>query len=267
MSEYKQLIIKPVVKPKFSGISKYAKTVTVLTGAQLSMKTGLYKTGLTNDQEDEYEKVLNLPKGSLNKRAPFWGELEIRLFNDKPTYFTIVSPMDEIRAAVLGAHTIVANNETDLQNNPMAEFYVEDLEGKAKVEEVGLNLEYEAMMILMESSAEDKKGLLKLYPNTKGVDTFSETLVKTELMKRVKDNPKRFIEFSKDPDLKVRILIEELLEAGKLTKKGSFYNYEGEVIGNSVEAAINFFKDLKNQSIKLVAEQDLKKTKKTKDSK
>lgn len=259
----KELIIKPVSKAKFSGISAHSKTVTVITGAQLSVRTGLYKTGLTIEEEAKYEELLNLPKGTLGKRnADFWGTLEIRLFNDKPTYFTIVSPMDEIKAKVIMEHNLIANNELELTRNPKADFYIEDLESKAKVEEINLNTEFEAMEILMNTTIEEKRGLLKLYPNTKGVDTFSETLVKTELMKKLKEDPKRFIAFYKDPDLKVRILIEELLEAGKLTKKGSFYNYEGEVIGSSVESAIAFFKDLKNQSVKLVAEQDLKDNKK-----
>lgn len=265
MEEYKQIVIKPIVKPRFSGISKHANTFTVLGSAQLSMKTGLYKTGLTLEEEGIYEEKLGLPKGTLNKRnADFWGTLDIRLFNDKPTYFTIISPMDEIKAKVIMEHSMVANNELEMYASPGAEFYIEDKESRAKLEEISIDLEFEAMQTLMNTTIEEKRGYLKLYPNTKGVDTFSETLVKTELMKKVKADPKRFLEFSKDPDLKVRILIEDLLEAGKLTKKGSFYNYEGEVIGNSIEAAINFFKDLKNQSVKLVAEQDIKNSKKSK---
>lgn len=261
----KEIIIKPAGKAKFSGIASHSKTVTVLTGAQLSMRTGLYKTGLTVEEEAKYEVELNLPKGTLGKRnADFWGTLEIRLFNDKSTYFTIVSPMDEIKARVIMEHSEIANNALELAKMPRANFYIEDAEAQAKVEEVSINLEFEAMEILMSTTIEEKRGLLKLYPNTKGVDTFSETLVKTELMKRLKNDPKRFVEFSKDPDLKVRILIEDLLNSGKLIKKGSFYNYEGEVIGSSVEAAISFFKDLKNQSVKLVAEQDIKNDKKGK---
>jgi len=259
-----QIIIKPLSRPKFSGISSHSKTFTVITGAQLD-QTGLYKTGLTKEDEAKYESDLNLPKGTLSKRnSDFWGTLDIRLFNDKPTYFSIASPLDEIKYKVILQHSLIANNEMEILNNPMVGFYIEDLESKAKVEEIGLNLEFEAMQILMDSTIEDKRGLLKVYPNTKGVDTFSETMVKTELMKRVKENPKRFIELSQDPDLKVRILIEDLLNSGKLIKKGSFYNYEGEVIGSSIESAISYFKDLKNQSVKLVAEQDIKNSKKGK---
>lgn len=258
----RQIIIKPVVRPRFSGISKHANTATVYTGAQLSMKTGLYKTGLTNEEEAHYESVLNLPKGTLGKRSPWWGELDIRLFNDKPTYFSIVSPLDELKEKVIREHSAIANNELELQKNPTAEFYIEDPEAKAKIEEVAIDLQFEANQILMDTTTDEKRGYLKLYGNGRGVDTFSERVVKTELFKKVNADPKRFIEMSSDPDIKVRILIEDLLNSGKLTKKGSFYNYEGEVIGNSVDAAISFFKDLRNQSVKIVAEQSVKKPKK-----
>jgi len=259
----KQLIIKPIVKPKFSGISKHAKTFTVINGAQLD-RTGLYKTGLTSEEEEKYEKELNLAKGTLNKRSSFWAELDIRLFNDKITYFNIISPLDELKEKVIKNHSLIAPTELEIFKYPNAEFYIEDLEEKAKGEEISLNLEFEALQLLMETSIQEKRGILKVYSGAKGVDTFSETLVKTELMKKVKEDPKRFIEIMNDPDLKTRILIQELIELGKLTKKGTFYSYDGEVVGNSMDSLISFFKDLKNQSIRLIAEQSIKNNKKAK---
>jgi co-chaperonin GroES (HSP10) len=52
--EAKTYTIKPHVKAKFSGVSSLPKTRTVYTGAQLD-HDGLYKTGLTSEQEKEYE--------------------------------------------------------------------------------------------------------------------------------------------------------------------------------------------------------------------
>ena len=48
-------IIRPIKRNKFSGQSAYDKTTTVIAGAQLSIN-GLYKTGLTNNDETHYEK-------------------------------------------------------------------------------------------------------------------------------------------------------------------------------------------------------------------
>lgn len=259
----KQIIIRPVVKPKFSGISNHAKTVTVLTGAQIGMNTGLYKTGLTPEEETKYETELNLPKGTLGKRSSFWGELEIRLFNDKPTYFTIVSPMDELKAKVIYEHSAIANNELELSKNPLAEFYIEDLESKAKLEEVKIDLTYEANQALMDTTIDEKRSYLRLY-NVKGVNNLSERVIKTELFKRVNADPAKFLNFVNNPDLSTMILIEELMEAGKITRKGSYYMYEKEVIGSSIEAAIAYFKDIKNQSLKIAMTQSLKDDKKKK---
>lgn len=261
----KQIIIRPVVKPKFSGVSKHAKTVTVLTGAQMGTTTGLYKTGLTTDEETKYELELNLPKGTLGKRSSFWGELEIRLFNDKPTYFSIVSPMDEIKAKVIYEHSAIANNELELSKNSLAEFYIEDLEAKAKLEEVKIDLTYEANQALMDTTTDEKRGYLRLYDGKKGIANLSERVVKTELFKKVNADPKRFLDYVNNPDISTMIMIEELMESGAVTRKGSYYMYEKEVIGSSIEAAIAFFKEAKNQSLKIAMKQSLKNDKKLKD--
>ena len=63
---------------------------------------------------------------------------------------------------------------------------------------------------------------------------------------------------SSDRDLSTRIMIEELLEQGKLTKKSNYYVYEGESLGSSIEGVLEFFKDPKKQSIKIAAGQDVK---------
>ena len=43
-----------------------------------------------------------------------------------------------------------------------------------------------------------------------------------------------------------------MLEAGTLKRKNSFYSFGEEVIGNSIESLISYFKDPKNQSIKKI---------------
>lgn len=257
MIETKQIKIKPVTKSKFSGISFHSKTSTVINGAQLD-KSGLYKTGLTQEEEKFYEEQLNLPKGNLNKRnEKFWGTLDIRLFNDKPTYFTIASPLDELKYKVILEHNFIANNELELVKNPMAQFYIEDIEAKAKLQEKGIKRKFEAMKILMDLTIEEKRGFLKLY-GVRGVDNVSETVVNANLYGEVEKDPDRFIDYAQDPDLKIKIMIENLLEQGMLKKKGAYYTYENETIGSSLDAAVEFFKDPKNQSVKIVMEQEAK---------
>ena len=110
----RQYVIRPIIRNKFSGQSYYNKTQTVIGGAQLSAN-GLYKTGLTQKEETEFEAELNLPKGTLSKRnADFWGDMEVRLRNDKLTIFNIVNAYDELKFRMLQEHDKIERNEHDV---------------------------------------------------------------------------------------------------------------------------------------------------------
>ena len=259
----KTLVIKPVTKSKFSGQSSYSNTATSVEGAQLGK--GGYKTGLTREEEVKFEQELNLPKGHLSKNnKTFWASvLGLRLPNDKS--YTIVldlsDPMDLIKYKVIQERSNIANNETELAKNPQAEFYIEDKEAKAHADEVVINYKMEANEAFTSLTGEEKKGYLKLY-GKKGVNGMSDVVIKTQLFKEVENDSKKFLSYFNNPDVKVRIEIEEMIEAGTLLKKGQYYQFEDEVIGNSVEAVIAFFKDLKNQSIKIAAKAATKNNKK-----
>ena len=85
----KELVIKPIRKNRFSGVSGHDKTGTFIEGAQMG-PDGNYKTGLTSKEEREFEEALSLKKGELSKsNSTFWGKcLELKLANDKPTILT-----------------------------------------------------------------------------------------------------------------------------------------------------------------------------------
>lgn len=261
--ELKEYIIKPVVKAKFSGISAHSKTKTVYTGAQMN-SSGEYKTGLTKEEERKFEQELGLPVNTLDKKNKnFWAFLEIRLNNDKETRFSVTSAMDVIKFKTLTERSNVAKSELEIRKNPNVEFYIEDKEAKAKVIELQANIELEALEAFSDTTIEEKRGLLKILVGKdknplRGIDNLSETIVKAELYKKIKENPKLFLELTKDEDINIRILIENLLEKGMLTKKQNYYVYEGESLGSSIEGVIEFFKDPRKQSVKIAMGQDLK---------
>lgn len=257
----KTIVIKPVSKAKFSGISSYTNAVTGIEGAQIGK--GGYKTGLSREEEIRFETELNLPKGTLSKsNKEFWSKiLNITIPNDKPYYMVIndEDPMDIIKYKVILNRSNIAKDEVELAKNPRFEFYIEDAESKAKAEEVGINYKMEANEAFSKLTGEEKKGILKLY-GRKGVSDMSDLVIKTQLFKEVEANPEKFISLVNNPDVKVRIEIEEMLEAGILSKKGQYYVFnnstnlgEPEVIGNSVDEVVGFFKDYKNQSLKIAA--------------
>ena len=255
--QLKQYVIRPIIRNKFSGQSYYNKTLTVIQGAQLS-QNGLYKTGLSLEDQKHFEEKLNLPKGTLSARnGDFWGDMEVRLRNDKLTIFNIVNDYDELKFRMLQQHDWIANTEHDVVGNSTARFYIYDPEAASKIEDAKMEFEFAAIEAFSNATVEERKGLLRIY-GKKGVDTMSETMVKTELYKQVKSDPKEFIRLATAKDTPVRALIEALIEKGILKKKGTYF-YNGEdLLGSSTDEVVSYLSDLKNQAIKLALESKLK---------
>lgn len=253
----KQYVIRPIIRNKFSGQSYYNKTATIIAGAQLS-QTGLYKTGLSTTDVEHYEKELSLPKGTLSSRnAEFWGDMEVRLRNDKLTIFNIVNAHDEIKFKMLQQHDWIANSEHEVEGNSTARFYIYDPEAASKIEDAKMEFEFAAIEAFSNATIEERKGMLRIY-GKKGVDSMTETMVKTELYKQVKSDPKEFIRLALAKDTPVRGLIEALIEKNIIKKKGTYY-YNGEdLLGSSTDEVVSYLSDLKNQAVKLALESKLK---------
>jgi len=258
----KSYVIRPIIRNKFSGQSYYNKTLTVIMGAQLS-QNGLYKTGLSVADEEHYEKELNLPKGTLSKRnTDFWSDMEVRLRNDKLTIFNIVTGYDELKFKMLQQHDWIANTEHDVVGNSTARFYIYDPEAASKIEDAKMEFEFAAMEAFHNTTVEERRGLLRIY-GKKGVDSMSETMVKTELFKEVKKDFKEFIRLATAKDTPTRALVKALIEKDILKQKGTYF-YNGEdLLGSSTDEVVSYLSDMKNQAIKLALESKLK-PKKTK---
>lgn len=253
----KQYVIRPINRNRFSGKSFYDKTYTVIMGAQLGA-TGVYKTGLTASEEAHYEQLMNLAKGTLNKRnSEFWGDLEVRLKNDGITIMNVITPLDEIKHRVLLEHDLIANTEHDVPGNPGAKFYIYDPEAASKIEATKMEFEFAAMEAFHNATIEEKRNLLRVYGKF-GVDNMSETMVKAELYKFVKNDFKEFIRLTKSKETTIKALLQNLIEKQIIKKKGNYY-YNGEdLLGSSTDEVVAYLSDIKNQTVKLALEGKLK---------
>lgn len=260
----KEVVIKRVPRAGYFGLTAYPKSTTTL-GCELS-KSG-YKTGLTAEEEKYYEKELDLKSGELSKHSKWWGdvfnqEYVCRLNNTKETKLILEDNINQLRYKVLTASSKVANSETD-RSGAFVDFYIVDEEAKAKMESQTFDYEYDAMELLLKLSPEEKRSSLRLF-GKKGVDSLSETMLKSELSKELRKDPKAFCEILKDKQLKTRMLIEELVEYRILIHSGNYYKNGDDTIAGSTEEVIEWFEDLKNQSVVLTMGTRLKKAKKDK---
>ncbi len=259
-----EVVIKRVPRAGYFGLTAYPKSTTTL-GCELS-KNG-YKTGLSAEQEEYYEKALGLKKGELSRHSKWWGEVfnidyAIRLNNTKETRLILDDKVNQLKYYALNASSKVANSEID-KKEPWVDFYIVDEEAKAKAESQVFDYEWEAMELILKLSPEEKRSSLRLF-GKRGVDSLSEAMLKSELTKELKKDPKAFCEILKDKQLKTRMLIEELIEYRVIVRNGNYYKNGDDTIASSTDEAIEYFEDLKNQSVVLALTTRLKKSKKDK---
>jgi len=258
----KEVKIKPAGKVGYFGISSYAGSVTVL-GAELS-KNG-HNTGLSEIEEAYYEKKLKLDPGTLNRHSEWWDNVfnvkhNLRLHNTKTTEFLLDNPINQIRYKVMMASTKIANTEIE-KIKPTVMFFISDDEAKARKELESVNYEFEGMGLIHKASPEEKRENLRLF-GKKGLDDMTETMLNVELVRELKKDPKTFIETLNDKDIKTKAFILELLEKGLLKRKGNYYLHGEDTIANSTEECVDYFNDVKNQSVKLALTTRLSKAKK-----
>lgn len=260
----KEIIIKRVQRPGYFGLTSYPKSGTTLV-AQIT-KYG-FNTGLTKEEESYYESELGLKPGELGKHSKWWDNIfnvehAIKCFNTKPTTLVLDNPLNQIKYKVALASTRIANSELE-KSNPDAEFYIVDEEAKARKESEIFDYEMECMELIIKLSPDEKRKALRLF-GKKGVDTLSESVVKSELHKESKKDPKLFIDTLNDKRLKTRMFLEELIDYRIINRKGNYFMNGDDVIANSTDECIAYFEDMKNQSVKLALENKLKKVKKDK---
>lgn len=262
VKEVKIIKINPVNKAGYFGIAAFAKAVATL-GCEISPKG--HNTGLTKEDQEYFEKALELKPGELAPYSKWWDDVfniqhTLRLPKSKTYELILNNPINELRYKVALANTKIANSELE-RNKPGVSFYIDDIEAKAKKDLETFNFEFEGMKLIIKSTPEEKRGNLRLF-GKKGTDIMTEDVLNSQLAQELKKDPKAFFNIMTDKDIRTKAFIKELEEKYLLKRKGNTYYHGEDVIALSTDECVEFFNDIKNQSIKLILETKLKKAKK-----
>lgn len=255
--------IKPNPRIGYFGVASYPKS-TFVVSCQLNRK-GSHNTGLNSSEEKYYEEKLGLKPGELSKDSKWWGEVfntefPIRLSRVKSTELTLDSLINQIKYKVILAHSDIANSEIE-KSKPGILFFIDDQEAKAKAEMEIINFELEGMKLILGLTTDETKGSLRLFGKP-GSDLMSATNAQAQLMQEMKKNPKTFFDIMTDKDLKMKIFIYELVEKKIINRRSNYFIHGDDTIAHSMEECVNYFNDVKNQTVKLTLETRLKKAKK-----
>lgn len=244
-----KIVIRPIKRNNFSGISAYTKSIESFS-TQLNKDTGLYKTGLTEKEAEEFEKKLSLPINTLAPYSDYWGsEIIIRLHKDKDTTLYVSSPREELIKRVLLQRSNIAKPGEKI--TPTHTFQIYNPDEEAKKENITIDFELEAADKFKDLTVAEKRDVLRLL-GSRGVDTVSEEVIRNTLWKFIKLDPSKFLNTLKDPAFETKAMIYRLIDKGIINKtSNNQYMFGEDHIGSTITDVIAFLNDPKNQKVKL----------------
>ena len=210
---------------------------------------GHYITGLTEEEEREFEIKLHMDKGTLSRyNRDYWSRFRIKVEKDGRT-LDLSLTSDALEYKVLQAMDIVANSEAEKVDCPHAEYVLTSLEQEAKAESAIIKLKREAYKEFGGMNYKDMEAFLKVIGKRVSEGTDGEIL-EAALGKEIEGDPANFLNIIKDPHFKMKVFIDDCRAAGAIVRMGSKYMLKGgDIIGYDLDETISYLSKDENQDV------------------
>jgi hypothetical protein len=164
--------------------------------------------------------------------------------------------LDFIKIRVLKASKYVANSLKEFEDSkwPEATHYIQDEEEEAEGKAAKVQRKARLISATMDMTLDEKTNIVRLL-STKTVSGKSANFIDVELYALLDDEKNwddyvKFVKMDKG-EVTLRAKIKEALAKNILTKDGLGIYFMGDVIAADFEAAVRYFQDPNNQTIKL----------------
>lgn len=245
--ENKTVIIRAIKKNALGNISRIPSSVTSICA---SLSRGGYRTGLTQDEERDLERALQLELNTLSTRSPFWKEFAIKIPGNNDYILDLSTPMSFLEYKLALVSDTIANSSEEI--NVLAhDFYIVDAEESSEKELQRFKQHDAAILYYSKMSIKEMKDILKIYGyKSQGI---SDNLVQTTLRGLIDETPTKFNNIVNDPMYKDKVFIKDLELNGIIKKSGTrfYFGDESNVIGNSMEEVVSYLSDKTNNDIKI----------------
>jgi hypothetical protein len=250
--------VKPIKKSylasmdsKHSGATMFERAVYSYA-AERDQYTGLVNSGLTKEEQAEFEAAMNLPPNALSpynmkwkKDAPFtWADFRIAIPKEGLILDTDRSDKEKFQYKVLLAGTKVAKSTAEYEANPTRyELLMTSKESESKTAFKEQDTKKKAFLKMSTMGIEDYRKFLNVYEEGRyrvGKDATSE-FIESEVGKIVDTQPAKFLELVDNPNYKTMVFLQECMSANIVYKQGTkYFLVDGEILGNSfLEAVTN----------------------------
>lgn len=210
-------------------------------------RSGSIYTGLTPEDERYFEKVLGYEEGHLSKSSDFWTTFCVKL-GVRPLLLDDSIPRQAMIIKFLSGHKRVA---TSLDTFTAGKDYLLiNREAEAVEQNKQNKLRRDAIKEFDKLSLEQMRKCLRLF----GIkaDNMSNELVESTLFGLVDKQPKRFFEkWINNKAKETEFILEEAIAKGVIRKDKTHYFYGTDMFADSLEAAIAYLDEKKNQDLKM----------------
>ena len=214
---------------------------------------GIADDTLEKDLLRKYADIRTEDRDFSEKRSTFWQEMRVKVPSEGKVLDISTKDGEPVKLEDylifkwLENHPMVGSNKQEMLADPNKEYYIYDPNEEVKNENAKAQERKEAYRALIKLEDDEKvvDQLIRLLTN-KNPDKLTKQVKENELEQITRTQPKRFLRYAKDKNLAIRAEVEEMVEFGILRKSGNQYIYMDEVIGETMEDAIVYFKNDRN---------------------
>lgn len=207
----------------------------------LNSRTGTMRTGHTQEEIKELEAFYGFP---INNS--FWQELSV-IIPEKGLDLDLDLPEHKLKYKVLLEHPYVAKPGEKV-NSAVHMVKIYDEYAEAKERNVKFTHKVKAMSIIAKLSLSEQIEFSKLF-GIKSPESLMTDILFNKLVEFAERDPKIFVDTYEDKNRDLRILLVNLERAGIISKKGTAYYFNQEVIGANEDLVLSYLKETKNQPV------------------
>ena len=245
-----EVILRFKSKDPWAGITKYKNCYDYI--APYWTRSGNKYTGLAEEDAKRLEREIGYPDGHLSPFSDFWNTFAIKL-TTKETILHTERPYDELQYLFLKGHKRVANGLNNVK--PNNDYILINKDSEAEESNRLNKIKRQAIVEFNKLSVEDMRKALRLYGYKS--DAMSNELVESKLFELVEKDPNKFfLIWVNNKTKNTQFIIEAAIAKNVMRKSRNVYYYGTDIIGSSLEDAIAYLDDKKNQDIRLVIIQE-----------
>lgn len=241
------MVVELKIKKKhpWAGLIKYKSCFDYI--APYLTRSGSIYTGLTPEDETKYEKALGYTEGTLARTGDFWKNFVVKV-GARGLILDDTFPRQEMIIKFLSGHKRVATSLTKLDAGK--DYLLINREAEA-IEQNKINkLRRDAIKEFDKLSLDQMRKCLRVMGLKS--DGMSNELLESTLFNLVDKNPKSFFDkWVNNKTKETEFILETAIAKGIIRKNRTQYYYGSEMIADSLQDAVSYLDNKKNQDLKL----------------